>query len=315
MADTPENQAEYPQVSQQRPGCGFPIARVLVVFSLAVGTVLDAALGRYQGKETGETSLFRQLHPLVKEGDVVLADRYFSGWFDVALILRRGGHVLVRKHQTRAIDFRRGHRLGKHDHVVRWPKPDRPAWMSREQYRALPAELTLREVRVLVKQRGFRSKVLDVVTSLLDPVLYPATEIAQLYRRRWQAELNLRSLKTVMQMSHLRCKTPHRVRNEFYMHLIAYNVIRRTIALAAFRAEVEPWTLSFKGALQILGKFLPLLEAGISLHAWCNALLEAIAAHDVGNRPDRYEPRVKKRRPKSYKLMRYPRASYKRRAA
>lgn len=315
MADTPANQAEYPQVSQQRPGCGFPIARILVVFSLAVGTVLNAALGKWQGKDTGETGLFRPLYPMLKEGDVVLADRCFSGWFDVALILQRGGHVVVRKHQTRAIDFRKGRRLGKRDHVVTWPKPDRPTWMSREQYDALPTELTLREVRVLVKQRGFRSKVVDVATSLLDPVLYPAGEIAQLYRRRWQAELNLRSLKTVMQMSHLRCKTPHRVRNEFYMHLIAYNVIRRTIALAAFSAEVEPWTLSFKGTLQILGKFLPLLDTSISLDEWCNSLLKAIAEHEVDNRPDRYEPRVKKRRPKSYKLMRRPRAEYKRRAA
>ena len=315
MADTPQNQAEYPQVSQQRPGCGFPIARILVVFSLAVGTALDAALGRWQGKDTGETGLFRQLHPMLKKGDVVLADRCFSGWFDVALILQRGGHVLMRKHQTRPTDFRKGRRLGKRDHRVTWPKPDRPAWMSREQYRALPAQLTLREVRVLVKQRGFRSKTIDVVTSLLDPVLYPAGEIAQLYRRRWQAELNLRSLKTVMQMNHLRCKTPHRVRNEFYMHLLAYNLIRGLVGLAAFRAEVEPWTLSFKGALQTLSKFLPLLDTGISLDEWCDSLLKAIAAHEVGNRPDRYEPRVKKRRPKSHKLMREPRANYKRRAA
>jgi putative transposase len=277
--------------------------------------VLDAALGKYQGKETGENSLFRTLHPMLEEDDVVLADRYFSGWFDLALILQRGAHVVVRKHQLRATDFRKGHRLGKHDQLVTWPKPQKPTWMSQEQYDSLPDDLTLREVRVLAKQRGFRSKVVDVVTTLLNHVLYPAQEIAQLYRRRWQAELNLRSLKIVMQMDHLRCRTPHRVRNEFYMHLIAYNVIRRTIAMAAFRAEVEPWTLSFKGALQILGRFLPLLETGLSVGHWCDTLLGAIAAHAVGNRPDRYEPRVKKRRPKQYKLMREPRANYKRRAA
>ena len=315
MADTPENQAEYPQVPGQKPGCGFPIARILVVFSLAVGTVLAAALGKYQGQETGENSLFRQLHPLLEKDDVVLADRYFSGWFDLALIQQRGGDVVIRKHQLRATDFRKGRRLGKHDQLVTWPKPSRPKWMSREQYESLPDALTLREVRVLVKQRGFRTKVLDVVTTLLDAMSYPAVEIAQLYRRRWQAELNLRSLKIVMQMDHLRCKTPHRVRNEFYMHLLAYNVIRRVIGLAAYRAEVEPWTVSFKGALQILGKFLPLLDSGLSIQEWCDALLKAIAEHKVGNRPDRYEPRVKKRRPKSYKLMREPRANYKRRAA
>ena len=108
MPDTPENQAEYPQVPGQRRGCGFPIARIVVVFSLAVGTVLDAALGKYQGKQTGENSLFRTLHSLLEEGDVVLADRYFSGWFDLALLQQRGVHAVVRKHQLRPTDFRRG---------------------------------------------------------------------------------------------------------------------------------------------------------------------------------------------------------------
>lgn len=315
MADTPENQAEYPQMASQRRGCGFPIARIVVVFSLAVGTVLEAALGKYQGKQTGENSLFRTLHPLLEEGDVVLADRYFSGWFDLALLVRRGANVVVRKHQLRPTDFRTGRRLGHHDHLVCWPKPKRPAWMDAEQYGALPEQLIVREVRVLVEQRGFRTKELLVITTLLDADQYPAAALAQLYRRRWQAELNLRSLKIVLQMDHLRCKTPHRVRNELWMHLIAYNLIRQVMAVAAARGGVEPWTVSFKATLQILGKFLPLLAQQVSTEAWCDALLDAIAAHVVGNRPDRFEPRVKKRRPKTYRLMREPRDHYKRRAA
>ena len=315
MPDTPENQAEYPQVPGQRRGCGFPIARIVVVFSLAVGTVLDAAIGKYQGKLTGENSLFRTLHPLLEEGDVVLADRYFSGWFDLALLEQRGVHAVVRKHQLRATDFRKGLRLGPDDHLVAWRKSPRPEWMSQKQYAALPTLLLLREVRVYVQQRGFRSREVLVVTTLLDPGEYPAEELAQLYRRRWQAELNLRSLKCVLQMDQLRCKTPHRVRNEFYMHLVAYNLIRQVMAVAAARAAVEPWTVSFKGTLQTLGQLLPLLETQVATSTWCDALLEAIAAHEVGNRPDRFEPRVRKRRPKKYKLMREPRDNYKRRAA
>lgn len=315
MPDTPANQAEYPQQVSQLPGCGFPIARIVVVFSLAVGTVLDAVIGKYVGKQTGENSLFRTLHTMLRPGDVVLADRCFSGWFDLALLKQRGVDVVVRKHQRRATDFRTGQRLGRGDHLVRWPKPQRPDWMSPETHDALPAFLTVREVRVRVEQPGFRTRQVVVVTTLLDAEKYPAAELAQLYRRRWQAELNLRSLKVVLQMDHLRCKTPHRVRNEFYMHLLAYNLIRKLMAVAASRSGVEPWTISFKGTLQTLHHLLPLLSTRVSTTDWCTTLLEAIATHVVGDRPDRWEPRVKKRRPKPYKLMRQPRQNYKRRAA
>jgi putative transposase len=315
MPDTEANQDEYPQVASQKRGCGFPIARIVVVFSLAVGTVLDAAIGKYHGKKTGENSLFRTLHDILQMGDVVLADRYFSGWFDLALLQVRGVHSVIRKHQLRATDFRTGRRLGPNDHLVCWNKPPRPEWMSQEQYDLLPERLSLREVRVRVRQKGFRTRTLVVVTTLLDPEKYAAHQIADLYRRRWQAELNLRSLKIVLQMDHLRCHTPHRVRNEFFMHLVGYNLIRRLMAVAAFAAGVEPWTVSFKGALQTMNNLLPLLSTRISTEDWCQALIEAIATHVVGNRPDRFEPRVKKRRPKKYKFMREPRENYKRRMA
>jgi hypothetical protein len=315
MPDTPANQAEYPQIAAQKPGCGFPIARIVVLFSLSVGTVLEAAIGQYKGKQTGENSLLRTLYDCLEEGDVLLGDRYFSGWFDLALPLSRGVDVVVRKHQLRATDFRTGCRLGSDDHLVRWPKPPRPGWMSPELYATLPEELVLREVRVRVTQKGFRTKQLVVVTTLLDAEEYSAEEIAQLYRRRWQAELNLRSLKTVLQMDHLRCKTPHRVRNEFWMHLLAYNLIRRAMALAATESQRSPWHVSFKGALQTVNAFLPLLSASASADAWCQQLVKAVATHAVGNRPDRFEPRVKKRRAKEYDLMNKPRADYKQQMA
>lgn len=315
MPDTRGNQAEYPQLSSQAPGCGFPIARIVVVFSLAVGTVLDAALGKYEGKQTGENSMFRTLYDCLSDGDVVLSDRYFGGWFDIALLVQRGMDVVVRKHQLRATDFRQGERLGNEDHLVRWSKPQRPKWMSPNVYATLPGELTLREVRVHVIQKGFRSRQLVVVTTLLDAEEYSSPQISDLYRLRWQAELYLRSLKTVLQMDHLRCKNPHRVRNEFFMHLLGYNLIRRVMALAALQSGARPWQVSFKGALQTLNTFLPLIRSGASLDAWCDALLAAISSHAVDDRPDRYEPRLTKRRPKKYKHFREPRSNYKRRAA
>lgn len=155
-----------------------------------------------------------------------------------------------------------------------------------------------------------RTRSLVVVTTLLDAEQYPAEEIASLYRRRWQAELHLRSIKTVLQMDHLRCKTPERVRNEFYMHLLGYNLIRGVMAAAAQQADKSPWEISFKGTLQTLSQFLPLLLADATTEAWCDALLMGVSAHIVGNRPDRFEPRRVKRRPKHYLLLQKHRRLY-----
>ena len=240
-----------------------------------------------------------------------LADRYFSGWSDLALPRQRGIDLVIRKHQARRTDFRTGERLGKDDHLVVWSKPQRPKWMSAEQYASLPGELTLREVRIRVEQKGFRTKSLVVVTTLLDAQQYPRDEIALLYRRRWQAELHLRSLKTVLEMDHLRCRTPQRVRNEFYTHLLGYNLIRGVMAAAAIESCQSPWEISFKGTLQTLHHFLPILLSSISSDVWCEALLAAVATHIVGNRPDRFEPRLVKRRPKPYKHLREHRRNYK----
>jgi hypothetical protein len=310
LADTPDNQRAYPQQSGQKPGCGFPLMRIVVMFCLATGVVLEAALGKYQGKKTGENSLFRTLHDALRPNNVVLADRCYSGWFDLALLQQRQVQAVIRKHQLRPTDFRRGRRLGRDDHLVVWSKPSRPAWMSREDYDALPAELTVRELRVHVRQKGFRTETLLLVTTLLDAERYSAEAMAQLYRRRWQAELHLRDLKVTLHMDHLRSKTPEAAHKELFMHLTAYNLIRQTMALAALRAEREPWSISFKGAVQTLNRFVPLLDTGLSTAAWTEALLRAIASHVVGDRPDRVEPRVKKRRPKTYPLMTRPRNQY-----
>jgi len=309
MPDTPANQAAYPQMKSQEPGCGFPIARILVIFSLATGTVLNAAIGKYKGKHTGENSMFRRLHGTLEESDVVLADRYFSGWFDMALLRQRNIDLIVRKHQGRHTDFRTGKRLGKDDQLVFVKRPQRPKWMSPEQYATLPEKLLVREVRIRVVQKSMRTKLLTVVTTLLDPEQYPPEEIAVLYRRRWQAELNLRSLKTVLQMDHLRCKKPKRVRNEFFMHMTGYNLLRGVMAAAAFESGRSPWEISFKGTLQTLGQFFPVLFAS-SAADWYAALMQAVGTHIVGDRPDRFEPRRVKRRPKPYPRLQQHRHLY-----
>src|SRR6516164_2200762 len=309
MPDTEENQAAYPQQPQQQPGIGFPIARLVVVFCLACGSVIDAALGRYQGKKTGENALVRTLTSAFAPGDVLLADRYFSGYFDIAYWQQQGVDVVTQLHQRRRCDLRRGRRLGPNDHVVVWTKPPRPDWMDEETYARMPAQLMVREVRVRIGVPGFRTKVMVVVTTLVDADVYSARDLAELYRARWHAELDLRSLKITLGMDVLRCKTPEMVRKEVWAHLLAYNLIRTLMAQAAEETGCTPRDLSFKGTLQTLKEFAErLLDAGgqtrAQLHEW---LLLAVAAHQVNNRPDRVEPRARKRRPKQYPRLTQPR--------
>jgi hypothetical protein len=310
MPDTAANQAEYPQSRGQAPGVGFPLARLVVVFCAACGAVLDAALGPYRGKETEENSLLRSLRGAFAAGDILLADRYFSGYFDIALWQAQGVDVVVRQHQLRRTDFRRGRRLGPGDHVVLWHKPQRPAWLDEATYRALPAALTVREVRVRVRQPGFRTRALVVVTTLVDARTVAAGDLADLYRARWQAELDLRSLKITLGMDVLRCHSPAMVRKEVWAHLLTYNLIRSVMAEAAACSEVQPRELSFKGALQALTAFAEHLRQarGDRRAELYGALLAAIAAHVVGDRPDRVEPRARKRRPKDYPHLHRPRA-------
>jgi hypothetical protein len=176
MPDTPANQKAFPQHTAQKPGIGFPIARLVVLFSLAVGTVLDAALGRYQGKRSGKTALFHGLHEEVEAGDLVLVDRGFSSFWELALVRQRDAHLVSRLHQCRRTDFRTGRRLGREDHVVEWAKPGRPEWMDEPTYATLPARLAVRELRVRVRVAGFRVRVLVVVTTLLDAGEMPRAE-------------------------------------------------------------------------------------------------------------------------------------------
>jgi len=318
LADTPANQKAYPQPSSQKPGVGFPLLRLVVLFALAVGTVLDAAYAPYQGKGTGELSLFRTLRDQLRRGDVLLADRYYCTYWEVCAALARGADVVLRLHGSRQVNFRLGRCQGPGDKLVWWQKPRRPAWLDRAEYQALPEELRVRAVRVRVRKKGFRVDELVVVTTILDPAAASAEDLADLYRARWQAELNLRSLKITLQMDILRGQSPEMVRKELWGHLLVYNIVRGLMAQAARVSGLLPREVSFTGALQTFNAFRPLLEVTRSeaeaLRLWL-VMIWAIGQHEVGDRPDRYEPRKVKRRPKGYGRLYEPRAQARKHSA
>jgi hypothetical protein len=314
MPDTPENQAEYPQPVAQKPGLGFPLARIAAVFSLACGSVLDLGICRYAGKGQSELGMLRTLMGVFRRGDVVVADRLMCAWTEMVMLAQRGVECVCRFTSHRRADFRRGRQLGRLDHVVVWPKPQRPRTIGPEEYDALPPSLVVRECRVRIEQRGFRTRSLTLATTLLDPHEFPKEDLAQLYRARWHSELDLRSLKQTLQMDILRCRTPELVRKELWAHVLAYNLIRTVMAQAASKHGVPPREVSFKGAVQTLEAFQPLLAlAGPALREMLYGhLLDAVASHRVGDRPDRFEPRRRKRRPKQYGSLMKPRAEAKR---
>ena len=291
MPDTESNQARYPQIGNQEPGAGFPIARLVAVLSLANGAVLDLAMGPYQGKGTGEYGLFRELLDCFAPGDVMLADSYYCSYFLIAELQSRGVDVLFEQHGARHTDFRCGEKLGARDHVVHWSKPvARPEWMTREQHAAYPPTLTLREVKV-------RKKVL--VSSFLNPREVCKREIGKLFLRRWNVELDLRNIKSTLGMEHLTCRTPAMCEKEVWVYALAYNLIRMLMATAAERAGVLPRQLSFKHTVQVwVGwsqrQFLSTTPEDTA------ALFRLIAHIRVGNRPGRMEPRLIKTRPKPF---------------
>jgi hypothetical protein len=309
-ADTPANQHDWPQQSSQAEGLGFPLLRIVVLLSLATAMVCGMALGPQKGKETGETALFRELLGQLTAGDILLADRYYCSYFQIALLQEMGVDFVTRLHQCRTADFRRGKSLGKNDHLITWSRPAKPEWMDQETYDRMPESLTLRELSVHVRQPGFRVESFVVVTTLVDARKYPHEDISDLYRKRWMAELDIRAIKENMGLDILRCQSPAMVRKELWMGLLAYNLIRHTIAQAALRRGVSPRQVSFTAAMQKLAAawcVLPLADAHV-FDAIRETHLKHMAANKVGNRPDRIEPRAVKRRPKPHDLLMQPRA-------
>jgi hypothetical protein len=317
MPDTPANQKAYPQVYNQKPGLGFPIARVGALTSLSCGVILNLGVCQYAGKGQGEVSLLRKLWDLLRPGDVLLTDRLMANWLNIFLLQQRGVELVARLNKAnRKADFRRGKRLGHHDHIVRWYKPTTIRSLNWHAYKVLPEFITVREALIPVAQPGFRTKTIVIVTTLLDHLQTTREDLGTLYRARWNNELDLRSIKSTMQMHQLRCKSPELVRKEIWTHILAYNLIRTIIAQAAVTHDIMPRSISFKGALQTLEAFQPVME----MHAAADRagsiqllqnLLDAIATHRVADRPDRFEPRLKKRREVYYDWMTKPRAEIK----
>jgi len=311
MADTPENQAEYPQRRNQKAGVGFPILRFVVLLSLAVGTTLDCAIGACRGKNTGEQSLFRKTWDSLESGDIVLADRLYDCYRDIALLKERGIDSLFGKKQSRNCDFRSGKRMGKNDHIVVWNKPkyDRSRFESREEWESLPDQMEIREVRVTVRRKGYRSRTIVVVTTLLDAEQYSAEELTDLFQERWHCELDLRSIKRALGMHHLKCESPEMVRKELWVYLLAYNLIRVRMAQAASVHGSLPRDLSFTAAKNHIHNFASYLSAASEddFSRLEKELISAIAKSRLKKRPGRTEPRAVKKRQQKYSYLTKPR--------
>lgn len=308
LPDTPANQRAYPQPHSQKPGCGFPLLKLVGVFSLASGAVLHYAKGN---KHQSELGLFKRLVGQFQRSDLVVADRGFCSYVLLALLLGRGVASLMRLHHSRCSDLRKGKRLGKNDRLFTWRKPNqRPPWLPPSRWKKIPAQLTVRVLRFTLHSPGYRSKSVTLVTTLLDPHQYPAREIAQLYLRRWKIELWWRDIKTSLGMEVLRCQSPSMVHKELEMFLIAYNLARCLMVQAGTCNHVALECLSFKGTVDSLRQFCLAIAQARSKKKQRQIIVEllaVIARDQVPQRPHRREPRALKRRAKSYDRLNRPR--------
>jgi hypothetical protein len=308
LPDTAANQQAYPQPSGQKPGCGFPVLKLAVLFSLASGVLLAVVMGNLHSHDL---RLLRQLWAGLKAGDILLGDRAYGDYVTLAGLPQQGVDVVARLHQARKVDFRRAKRLGHQDGVFVWRKGGMPSTiLTPEQWAALPDEIQVRIVRFTAACRGFRSQRLLLVTTLLDAEKYPAAELIALYGRRWRLELCLRDVKTTLGLEQLRCKSPDMVRKELLAGLIAHNLIRCVMAEAARSYEAELERLSFKGTVDAVRQFSAALAQArtrkMQRTLWQH-LLATLARDPVPLRPQRNEPRAVKRRPKPYPLLNQPR--------
>ena len=296
MPDTAQNRSRWPYASGQKPGCGFPTAQLVGLFCLATGRLVRFSVDSWKAHEI---PLARLLVSWIEPGEIVLADRGFCGWGLMALLQRKGVDVVMRAHQARKLKGRQ----------MSWAKPPRRAqtW-SKALWGELPAELTVRLVRFRVNVPGFRTEQVVLVTTLLDGEAYPDQAIAELYRRRWAVELCFRDIKTTLGLDVLRCQSPDLIVKEIWLQVIAYNLVRALMLEAAWTHGVELQRLSFKGTVDTLRQWTPLFAPAMFVFKRARAeLLRIIAADQVPDRPNRVEPRARKRRPKSYQLLTKPR--------
>lgn len=311
MPDTPENQTVWPQPSSQKPGCGFPTARICACFSLESGALLSYAVGN---KKNHELPLFRKQWGTFKQGDIFLGDKGFCSYFDIANLGKQGVDSVVTLALRAPVSAANSlKKLGSDDLLTTWERPVFNANLSysREVWENLPKKLKLRQVKVSVQYPGFRTQGFYIITTLLDAAQYPAQELAELYFKRWDVELFFRDIKTTMDMDVLRCRTPEMIRKEILMHFIAYNCIRRLMYEAAEEANLDVRIVSFKGSLQALRSWEPHLnQAKISKaerFRLISDLYDAMTNAPIRQRPGRSEPRCVKRRPKNYQRLTSPR--------
>lgn len=308
--DTYDNQQEWPQLGSQSPGCGWPLIHLAGLFCLSSGTLLRAAHGCWK---TSEARLFALLRRTLRAGDILVADRGFWSFANLAFLPMRTVDLLVRGRYAKRLDWRKGQRLGKDDRLITMKRPadkDASRVMSARLWKSLPAIITVRQVRVQIVRPGFRSQSLLLITSLLDPVLWPVKTLAGLYTRRWRVELYFDDIKTTMQASAMRCLTPGMVRRELLLHAIAYNLVRRILLQSAWQHGAPLDQLSFKGTLDTIRHWQHPIAIQRSAGAREEALEEMLflcAADLVPLRPGRREPRVLKRRPKPYQYLTRPR--------
>lgn len=314
MPDTAENQLEYPQAIQARPGLGFPVMRAVGLFSLATGAVVDMAFAKHAGKGTGEGTLLRGMIGNMQPGSVLVADKLYPSFGTIVSLKARGVDLVSLSHLSRDVDFSQGHQLGPKDHIVAWPKPARNGRISLQAYNALPDTILVREFCIEIDGREGGKEQAIIVTTMTDPTI-PQKELSDLYWRRWHVELDFRSIKHSLHMDVLRAKTPSMVRKEIWCHLLAYNLLRGTMVESAKRNDVLPRQLSVKGAMQAVESFTAPMMAIDGNQAIYDAFLSTVSAHRVGNRPGRTEPRYKKRRPAWQIYMTIPRHKSHRRLA
>lgn len=309
MPDTPALQARFGQPGGQAPGCGFPVAKVLALFHAGTGMLLDVLAAPLRSHEMARVG---RVTPELGPGDVLVGDRGFCSFAHLARLAGRGAHAVFRIHQKQLVDFTPGRphagpgeagrprsrwlrSLGPLDQLVEWARPaSRPAWMTAAEFEALPEVLSVRELRYRVGRRGFRVREVTLATTLLDPAAYPAEDLAELYGMRWRVELYLRDMKQGMRMDVLRCTTPDGVEKELMAYAIAYNLVRLAMGEAGRRQGVAPDRISFVDALRWLMEARP------------GEVMPRLVVNPA--REGRYEPRVRKRRPKQYPLMKKPRA-------
>ena len=315
MPDTPENQEAYPQPSSQKQGCGFPLAKIGVLFSITTGAALALVIDVFR---THDVKLARRLYKYLNPGDVLLGDRAFCSYADIYFIQQRKCDAVFRKHQGRKNQMRKGKRIGPCDSSYVWHKPkNRPKGLSKEEFDSLPKTLLLREVHYYICIPGYRTKQVTLITTLLDAKVYPLKELLKIYEARWDVELDLKHIKTTLGMDVLRSKTPEIVRKEIYTYLLAYNLLRTVMWEAGTTHSVNPLRLSLQGARQHLNNFRSeLKDASTRKRKRLYQIMLAVMAHKlVPERKGRAEARVKKRRPKSYPLMKQPRQLLNRQAA